>query len=416
TMISEGANVNEVIAMMSERLAQVGASANFSGVLQANFAGLREEFASVADQSASIAERARIATQAITDFGVKGREAALGTENALKQVGVAEDLLATKARTATMTLGGATSFLTNITMGTQMLTSGGVVGSMIGVQQLTDAMRQGAAAGAPFIGMLAALVPAFATVAAAAIAAKAAFDILKEGMAAAAADETFEIRLKSVMGTMTATKAVMETINTAATTGVASFIPIDELRQGVLILEQFTHGALTTESSLKAMAGAAVQSGTGFVTVAEQIGRVYAALETGAPLRMGLLTSLVQETVLSEDDAVKIKSLANVHASAAESVKVLTQAIKDGNVSADQAKGGWSGLITQLQNIMEVDLSKPFGTALESAMKGPLKDLSTWLSGQKGAIQDFANNLSDTLMGTINFVKVNGFQALFNEV
>src|SRR5208282_3417666 len=168
TMISEGANVNEVIAMMSERLAQVGASANFSGVLQANFAGLREEFASVADQSTSIAERAKIATQAITDFGVKGREAALGTENALKQVGVAEDLLATKARTATMTLGGATSFLTNITMGTQMLTSGGVVGSMIGVQQLTDAMRQGAAAGAPFIGMLAALVPAFATVAAAA--------------------------------------------------------------------------------------------------------------------------------------------------------------------------------------------------------------------------------------------------------
>jgi hypothetical protein len=413
-VVSSGAPASEVLARLTEQLAQIGAAANFQGKLQAEFTGLREEFALVAEQEMSVADRARIAQQAIEMFGREAQAAATGAVTAMNNTVLAEERVASAARGAQASLGGVTSFLTNLSMGSTMLAGGGIT-SLMGVQQLGQAFQEGTNGGVAFMAMAAGLVPVIGAVAAAAIVAKEAFDLLRSGMEGAAQDELFEIRMKSVMGTTKATKEALDTIQDAGTTGAESFIPIDSLKAGSIILEQFTNGALSTGEGLKIVAGAAAESGKSFEEVATQIGRAYGAIATGAPIRQGLLNSLVAESVISQNDAVQIRNMAKEHVDAQVVTQKFMDSLKESSVAADQAKNSYIGLVTQLQNIVAEDIAEPIGGALNEAFKIPLATFSAFLAGQKGNIETLANEIEVQLLYAFLTIRDKGIGGAWQE-
>lgn len=410
TMVSAGNDVSDVISTMTDKLAKVGAATNFTGKLQAEFSGLREEFASLADVETTVAERANIARTVIGQFGVATQAASVeavgGLEQVDKQVTVVRSHMEALRQMQSSPLGTSANFLTNLTMGIQQLGSGSAMGSLMGIQQLGMAATEGSIAidalGASFV----LLVPILAGAVVSFEAVKAAVDLVKDGMKGAAEDETFEIRMKNVMGTTQAATDTISRLVALSTTGSLSFIKTDDLKNGTLILEQFTGGVMATEDALKKIGGASVESGKGFTEISEQIGKMYANIAIGAPVRVQLLQSLAGESVIAESDVTAIKNMQTAHASATEILKRFQQAIESGSIAADQAKGSWAGLMTGLSNIVNEDFAQPLGAALEGALKPFTAELNATLGGQSGAVQAFADNLEVQLLTVFKFIQL----------
>jgi hypothetical protein len=241
-------------------------------------------------------------------------------------------------------------------------------------------------------------------------------DLFKDAMKSAGEEEKLGIAIKDVVGSSKLAQHEMEQLKDFVTGPFAGALKLDDVAEGVRKLQLLTGQLTISDAQLKAISTTAQLNHTTFLAVATQYGKVIEAIRVGNPVRAQLLTTMVGEGLITAQTQAKIETLVKAHADLKTVMAALTEGMKGSEQTNNALANSYDNIVERLGKILDIDIAAPFGAAIERALKEPLKAFGDMLAGQKGNIETMANNLSDTLIGTINYVKEVGFAAAWKEI
>ena len=222
---------------------------------------------------------------------------------------------------------------------------------------------------------------------------------IKEGAEQIKVDDT----LARYLGSLEEAKKRTDEINGLSIHGIA--IPTDELDKADEKLTLFSHGALGAADSLKMVADAATGTQKPIVTVAQAVGGLEAALQSGqAPGRYA--TQLQRMGVITPGVVNQLNNLHKEGASGAVMWETAREAImRWGGQSAESAKTV-EGSIQTMRNTWTVML-RDFGAPIVDSLRPLLNDLSRLLPKLVPLAQEAGKAIGDAI-GTVYGLVKNG--------
>lgn len=447
-MIAGGASMEEIFMALREQVTMLespmsGASNAAKQMFQSIAAGLEKDVEATArmtkamgnveeafnkeiaaaKKAADEAEKARLKEQAAAEKAAKAELEAkekeaqqeLAIQQRLARQQEMEERRAMNVRRTTMEqmsrspMGGAASTLMNLMMGGQMLTGGGgMMGAVMGIQQLGTGLGEAAAGATTFGAAFGGIMVLLAGAAAAFVAVKIAIDGLKAGMAAAAEEEKLGVQFKDLLGTTKAAEDQLAQLKNFVTGQFGGFLKLDDVAQGVRQLELLTGQTNITEEQLKAIAGAAAGSGATFTTVAAQYGRIVDSMRLGLPIRAQLLIQMQREGEISAATVSKLETMAKSHASVKDQLAALNAGMIASAQTAENMTNTWEGASQRLKNAFDIDVAAPFGEALLKALTPVANELTKLFTSHATEIQQMADKVEYALLFAFHYVSDNG--------
>jgi hypothetical protein len=419
-MAAAGAAPEEMMTAMAAKVAEVGAGFQKMGTMQkAALESVAASSEQVVNKTFNMSKAYQEASAAMQKAGTEARTsstaAAEGTEKvvqSLKRVAT-ETKAATAAikeegevtrSTAQLAIRSGDDLMRVVGMGT-----GGKGGALVrGIEDLFFAIKQGGIGMLGLTGGMIAFSAVFKLI-------QAPIDALKASFAEGLGQEKLDIQMKAMLGSARAAHAELSQIKDFVTGPGGGFMAFEDAQKGVERLQMLSGGLITVSDGLKILAGAQAVSGQSAERLGQEIGKVSGMILAGAPVRFQMLEQLVSLKVISQDDAVAIENMSKKHADAHAIMTRFTQALHENDAAAKEASDSFGGLANRMDQILHKDILEPFGAALASALKGPLKDFDNWLKSEGPAIKQFANDFSDTLNGVFIFVKAHGIMGSLQE-
>jgi hypothetical protein len=235
-------------------------------------------------------------------------------------------------------------------------------------------------------------------------------ELFKNAMGDAAAEEKLKIGIKDVVGNAKQARAEFEQLKDFVTGPFGGALKLEDVTEGVRKLQLLTGQSTVTEAQLKMLGAAAQVNNTTFTHVAEQYGRVYNALRLNLPVRAQLLQQMQAEGLITAQTLSKLESQAKAHADVKTQLATLTAGMQQNQATAEALAGTYDNLLSRLQKVFAENIAEPFGGALTEALKGPIADITSFLTKPeiKTGAQNFADDLEFKMLTAFNLVKDQG--------
>lgn len=179
----------------------------------------------------------------------------------------------------------------------------------------------------------------------------------------------------------------------------------EEVAQGARVLDVLTNGLLSIRNGLKLVGDTAAGTNTGFEEVSKNIGRLYANLESGAPIERAL-KPLQMMGAIAPDTAAKIATMAEAGRPMTEIWSVVEADLQRFSGTMANMEDTWNGKMSRMQKAWD---------GLYRALGEPIIDILTpWVNTALENLENLKNNMGGLQIAIRAVgVVVGGFWLLF---
>jgi len=266
-----------------------------------------------------------------------------------------------------------------------------------------DGMKEGSYSGLLSFGMK--LAPTLVAAGAAIKGLGQAVKYLGEGLAEAAALETFAIRMSKITGSMDSARASVRALIEGAD-AIDDLFSTDDLMNAAISLKRLSGGALGTAADIKVLGGAAISTGQSLSSVSQSVGSLIGMITEGAPGWERMAISMAKTGVISFETATKMRKLKEEGKSAGEIVSVMWDEInRSHSGSIEDVRKGMSGLgkaaedsMGDMKRLLGEMIGKPFSD-LWNGIKIGFADSMTFILGGLKDLAQFIGVFTGALAG-----------------
>jgi len=266
------------------------------------------------------------------------------------------------------------------------------------------------AAGVGMTGLLAAIGPLIAGLAAIGLAIGAvvgSFGLLKEGVEKAAQFETFQVQLATLLGSFDKAKTRLEQLKDFA---AKTPFELPEVVKANITLERMTNGALGTTEALRKVGDTSAQVQQPLSEMAMWVGRLYNGLKANAPV--GEATQRLAEVgFISMATKNQIEQLQKTGAKTgpifAEAWAMVEADMKRAENSMELMSHTWSGIMSNISDAWG-QLLGALGEPIMLALKPAASDLAALLDGMKPAAAELGQSIAAAVQQLYAAFKVLG--------